>query len=74
MGVHFIWLTKNKGITVEIIHGDLSLLLDSLTAAGIIMRKVNAVDEITAILTIDRRFLRQLQLLCKRQNAQLRII
>lgn len=74
MGVLFIRKNLNESVTVEIIHSDLSRLLESFTAAGIILYQVKLVDEMTAILNVERKFWFRLQQISKKQSAQLKVI
>ena len=59
---------------MQVVHSDLIYLIDAYTAAGIILANVSITDELTARITVERKYI---QLLCKiseKQSAKIDIL
>ena len=69
-------LTRNyKGmIVVQIVHANVSQLIDALIALGISLYDLQSVDELTIQLSISRADWKQLQAIAKNRGAELRVL
>ena len=60
-----------SGVTVKIVHADMMRFLDACSASGIAMKHVVMEDEMTAVITVERRNQKQLAFLCHKHNADI---
>ena len=61
-------------LTIRVVHSNLMRLLETYTAAGIILCSVETIDELTAILSVDRKYMPLLRSITEKQHGEISVL